>query len=173
MSDTNIVQCEGPFPSGNTHAFNLMFLFLLLSLSGIWLALFPVTSIGSKTILAVIGLTFLFGCWKTRRAVLFLVPAMYVPYLWLIADWQDTTWNSYRWQWIEMLWQLPGLLAEVMVHPLSNIWFEVVTTITTISIFLAIVLTARRSRWAAILTSIIVLLASIANSYICMVLYRA
>ena len=143
-----------------------------ISIVAIWMALLPVTNVASKVVLAIYGLTYLFGCNKTRRAVLILLPAMYLPYLWLFADWQDWPWHGYRWQWIGMLWVLPGLLAEMSMHPLAEPWFSIVVGLATLAVFFTFVMAARPSLRAAITTGIILVLLNAVNSSFCLAIYR-
>ncbi|MCA9126826.1 MAG: hypothetical protein KDB22_07070 [Planctomycetales bacterium] len=154
-------------------SFSLRSLFLLATLAAALAALLPVSSVGSCCVLAAISLTISFGCPRTQRIALLLVPILYLPYLWLFVDLGQSRWSSYRWQWIGMYWQLPGLLFELSVHPLDEFWFQLVTATATIVIFLLLVTIGRTSRLAAVLTCSIALLASIANSLICLALYRA
>lgn len=149
--------------------FNLRFLFTALTIAALWLSLFWFTSIASQVLLAIYGLTYLFGCWKTRRAVLMLLPAMYVPYAWLLKDWP---WSDYQRQWIAMVWQLPGILAEVAIHPSGKVVFGVVTSLATLMVFFCGIFAARPSLRSAWITCLVVCLASTANSLLSYVLFR-
>ena len=150
--------------------YDMQFLLTALSLSALWLSLWGITTLASKTLLAIYGLTYLFGCWKTRRAMLFVSPALYLPYVWLITDWP---WDAYRRQWIAMGWQLPGLLAEAPWHPLPEVPFAIVTSLVTLGCFFTAIFAARPSLKAAWITSLVVLLLSIGNSFVCYSLFRA
>lgn len=148
------------------------FLFTAMTIAALWIAMFAVTTVGGKILLAIFGLTYLFGCWRTRRAVLLVLPAMYLPYLWLVWDWTDWPWHSYRWQWIAIWWQLPGLLVEMTMHPLSESWFAFVTTVASLAAFFSFIMLARVSWGFAWITCVIVLLLSSVNSLFCLAIYR-
>lgn len=156
--------CESQRPQ-----LNLRFLLTALTIAALWLSLFWVTSIASKVLLAIYGLTYLFGCWKTRRAVLMLLPAMYVPYAWLLDDWP---WSEYQRQWIAIVWHLPGILAEVATHPSGKVVLAVVTSLATLVVFFCSIFAARRSLRSAWITCLVVCLASAANSLLSYALFR-
>lgn len=137
------------------------------------IAMRPVTSVGSGIVLASIGLTFFFGDRSTRRAICFIVPVLYLPYVWLFWDWHNYPWHGYRWSWIAMVWQLPGLLAEIPMHPLSDGWFTFVTTSATLAILFTLITIARLNLRSTIIVTVIALLLSSLNSALCLALYRA
>ncbi len=149
--------------------FNLAFLFTAMFLVALWSLSFWGTTTGSKVVLAVYALTYLCGCWKTRRAVLCLLPAMYLPYAWLLAA---SHWDGYRLQWVAMVWQLPGILAEVLFHPLDGWLFQVVTAVATLMVFFIAIIPARFSFSAASKTSLVVFAAALLNSWLCYQLFR-
>ena len=153
--------------------FDLNFLVTAMSVTVLWVACLAFTTVASKILLAIFALTYLFGCWKSRRAVLGLLPAMYLPYAWLFANWNEWPFSPYRWQWIAMLWQLPGILVEVAMHPLSDIWLHIVTSVCTVVFFFAALMIARPSLRAAIVTSIAVAVLSSLNSALCYRLFAA
>jgi hypothetical protein len=98
---------------------------------------------------------------------------MYVPYSWLFMETSDLNWGSYRWHWIGMLWQLPGLTVEALFHPLPDLTFHLITAGFTVVVFMTAVIIGRPSYAWAIAVSTVVLLASCFNSVICYALYRA
>ncbi len=149
---------------------DLAFLFTLMLLVALWLACWSWTSAGSKVVSAIMALTYLFGCWRTRRAVLVLLPGIYVPYVWLLFDWP---WDSYRLQWIALLWQIPGLVVEMVVHPLQDWLFELVTVMATLVFFFAALLPARWSHRSALFTGLIVFTLSLVASYLCHLAFLA
>ncbi len=74
--------------------FDSRFLLLATTLTGIWMALYgglyrmpvvPILDVASLVVVAVIMLTYLFGCPRTRRAVLWTAPALYLPVVLLIC----------------------------------------------------------------------------------------
>jgi hypothetical protein len=164
MTDHEPATCDTRRPR-----YDLRFLFTALTLAAIWLSLCWITTIASQVLLAIYAMTYLFGCWKTRRAVVFVLPAMYVPYTWLLLAWP---WHDYCWHWIARLWQLPGLLAEVALHPSSPLVSALVTSLTTLGFFFCAIFAARLSLRAAWITCCITLLASIANSALSYALFR-
>ncbi|MEC8554543.1 MAG: hypothetical protein VXZ82_05985 [Planctomycetota bacterium] len=101
-----------------------------------------------------------------------LLPIIYLPYLWLFWDIGDYPWHDYRWEWIGMMLQLPGLLAEIPFHPLDGIGFEVITCSATLVVFSSFVLLARINLWTLIATALIAGGISTVNSAICLSLYR-
>lgn len=153
--------------------FDWTFLFALMTLVVLWAALLTITTTASKIILAIYAMTYLFGCWKTRRATLWILPAMYIPYVWLFADWSKWPISQYRWQWIEMLWHLPGLMVEAALHPLSEGWLQIVPSVATLAFFFTAVMLARPSLRLAIVTSIIVFALSLLNSSLCYRMFAA
>ena len=136
-------------------------------------ASWSVATVSSKVILAVYMATFWAGGWNIRRSMLWLLPAFYLPYLWLVWDYPDYPWNGYRWQWISSALQLPGFLAQVPLHPLPNHWGEVVTGAATLVEFFVFVMLGRSSLRAATMTAVVVLGLSAINSTICLALFRA
>lgn len=139
-------------------------------MTAVWVSLWGITTLASKAIVAIYALTYLFGCWKTRRGMLFVFPALYLPYAWLLADWP---WNAYRQQWIAMGWQLPGLVAEAPFRPLSELPFALLTSLVTLACFFSALFAARPSLRAAWITGLVVLLMSLGNSILCYALFRA
>lgn len=107
--------CERKRPGYQPPQFNLQFLLWLLGLSAIWAASFRIFDWGSLIVLAVIELTYLFGCSRTKKSVIAVVPAMYLPYGWLLTS--TYPWNNYRWDWLGHWLQLPGLVA---IFPFGN-----------------------------------------------------
>lgn len=152
---------------------NLRFLLLTMGVAGLWFGMLPITAIGSRIVLGVYGLTYLFGCGRTRRAVLFVLPTLYLPYLWLISAGWPSEWTGYRWYWIEIAWQLPGLPMEMAMHPLNAPWFDVVTVLTTLFVFFAAVMIARISLRFSILTGLVTLLLSMVSSTLAYIAFRA
>lgn len=96
-------------------SFKISNLISAAALAGVWLALTPVTSLASRFVLAAIMLTWLFGCWRTRRAVYVMLPAIYVPHLWIFLI-RDYPWNENRQLWAAMFWQLPGLVPSELLR---------------------------------------------------------
>ncbi|MEM7475815.1 MAG: hypothetical protein AAF483_12555 [Planctomycetota bacterium] len=162
--------------SGDTDSagsiFSLRRLFEITTLVGISLATMPVLGFASQVLLVVYLGTLYFSEAKTRIAALVILALMYPPYVWLIWDISDYPWHGYRWQWIGMVLQLPGLLADIPFHPLPNNLFAVVTSLATLVAFFTFLLLARLSRWALLVVSPMVLALSILNSCICLALYR-
>lgn len=148
-------------------------LFVLITVSALVVTLIPIVSVGSLVVWIVVLFTLAFGGRETRRAAAIVTPALYGPYLWLVADVESESWTDYRWDWIRMIGQLPGITLEMTMHPLSEIWFQIVTSIGTLAIFSLLVTLARPSRLASILTFCVTLLASLLNSALCYALYRA
>ncbi len=98
--------------------FTLRFLALATVLAAVWFAMWPITSIASRVVLAVIVLTYLFGCARTRLAVLVMLPAFYVPQLFtfLIESHSLDVWR-------DMFWLMPGQGAAITII----IWLLAVT----------------------------------------------
>ncbi len=126
--------------------FDLRFLFLVLTLTAIWLALQRVQNVGSMSVISIIMLTFMFGCPRTRKAVLTVVPALYLPFVWLLV--YIVPFNAYHRACIQAWGHLPGLL------PSGFFWnppgTELVAATTTVVLFFAGVLALRFSnvsRW--------------------------
>ncbi len=98
--------------------FTLQFLALATVLVAVWASLWPITSVGSRAVLAVIVLTYLFGCARTRRTVLLMLPAFYVPQLFafLVKGQAQRLWS-------EVFWLMPGQGAAITII----IWLFAVT----------------------------------------------
>lgn len=126
-----------------------------------WASLFAVTTLGSKIVLAVFALTYLFGCWKTRRGVLYLAPAMMVPYGWLVGYWPG---NQLHTSWFATLWQLPGFTLAKSLFATTGTTFEIISGLATLLLFFAFLTPARKSQRAALVTSGLLALASLLNS---------
>ncbi len=150
--------------------FDLRFLLTLTTIAAIWSALFPIMQWGSVAVLTVIGLTYLFGCWRTKRSVLVLLPCVYIAYAWLVVPW-PTTQDSYQLQWIGMWFQLPGLLAEIPFHPQPDLWFHTITASVTVIYFLAVVTLGRVNKTWLAATATIVSYLSFLSSLLCYQLY--
>ena len=152
--------------------FDLHLLLAAMAFSLAWLAAFQVSNVPSLVLLAIYGLTYLFGCWKTRRAVLWLLPAMYSPYIWLLGNWQARPWGEFPWPWIAMYAELPGFLVCQALAPQSRFWSQVLSGLCITVIFFSAVMCARPSPKAARITALVVLLISIGNSVICFEIYK-
>ena len=130
--------------------FTLQFLALATVLVAGWFAMWPITSIASRVVLAVIVLTYLFGCARTRLAVIVMLPALYVPHLWIFLI-QDYPWSDYRWLWAKMFWQLPGVVPVALIRQYwwRGEWRQLAGMVTfSVLIWLAVVTLGRRGgRW--------------------------
>ncbi len=129
-----------------------------------WASLFAVTTLGSKVVLAVVALTYLFGCWKTRRGVLYLMPAIYIPYVWLVGLWPVGHLQS---SWFATLWQLPGLPLTQAIVTTPGTSFELISSFATLLLFFACLAPARQSPPAALMTSGVITVLSLLNSLLC------
>lgn len=158
--------------SNKVFAFDLKALFALITWAAISTSLWSILTFASHVLLSIYLIVFFIGKPNTRRATLVLLPIMYLPYLWLFWDISDYPWHGYRWDWIGMILQLPGLLAEIPFHPLDGIGFEVITCFATLVFFSSFVLLARINLWTLIATALIAGGISAVNSAICLALYR-
>ncbi|MEM7558915.1 MAG: hypothetical protein AAF394_07315 [Planctomycetota bacterium] len=158
--------------SGRAFAFDLKALFALITWAAISASLWSILTFAGQVLLSIYLIVFFIGKPNTRRAALVLLPIMYLPYLWLFWDIGDYPWHGYRWDWIGIMLQLPGLLAEIPFHPLDGIWFEVITCFATLVVFSSFVLLARINLWTLIATALIAAGVSSVNSAICLALYR-
>jgi hypothetical protein len=142
--------------AGTGPRFGLKFLFLAVTVVGIWGALFRVQNGWSMGVVSVILLTWLFGCPRTRRATVFVTAAMYLPFVWLLLI--DYPWNEYRWQWIRMWGSLPGLLPMRVCSSSDSVYLPG-SMILTAAGFLTAVTTIRFVRsawyWMTVLVTII------------------
>ncbi len=77
--------------------YDVRLLLLATTLAAVWLALWPTTSVGGRVVLAVFSFTYLFGCYATRRAVLFVLPSMYLPVVAVYFSLDGQPWGS-RWR---------------------------------------------------------------------------
>ncbi len=147
--------------------FDIQFLMIATAALAVWLTFWSVASLGSKVVLAVVLLTFLFGCNRTRCSVASVVPGLFVPYLWLMWDWRQLDWQSQRNDWLPYFWQLPGILLDAGLHPVWGHWFSVLTVFGTLAVFFAFVMLGRVSRLFCILAFALALAFSVCNSLIC------
>lgn len=153
------IQCDSRVPAMDAR--------LLLTgavLLAAWASLFAVTTLGSKVVLAVVALTYLFGCWKTRRGVLYLMPATYVPYIWLLGFWPV---NHLHTSWFATLWQLPGLPVTQSIITTPGTTFEIISSLATLALFFACLAPARKGPRAALITSGVIAVLSLLNSLLC------
>lgn len=125
--------------------FDRKFFGLAAALAVGWAATIPIFSWGSITVFAVVILTFLFGCWKTRRSVLAIAPCLFFPYLWLLG----AELAALQPREVISIWLLmPGLLAVFTLDPTSETQFQIVTAVATVLQFLIYVTLGRISiRW--------------------------
>ena len=107
----------------------------------------------SLAVLSVYVLTLIFGCWKTRRAVLMVLPALHFPFAAIYALHSEPFGVYYT-----DFWQLPGSsFLTAVSRNLRNepdIWFAWQASLSTVILFLAAVLPARPSRRAAIAVAV-------------------
>jgi len=119
----------------------------------VWGLLALVQNWASLAVIAVVMLTWLFGCPRTKRATLWVATATYVPFSWLLLI--NHPWNDYRRTWFEMwghgIGILPAkLLAEWKLYPDLDIWIVMVAGLITTLTFLGSVSFVRfwpRSQW--------------------------
>ncbi len=151
--------------------FSLRAIWLATTLTALALVSAPFLSGWGRGMLAIYCLTFFFGCWKTRRGLLWVLPAMYAPYAWVFF--LDTApWRSYNVFWRGLFLQLPGLPVELIFHPMSDSWMQALTGIASLTMFFTVLLLARPSLRAAVLASSTLLLISCATSWLCYGFYR-
>ena len=139
-----------------------------------WFALWPITSVASRVVLAVIMLTYLFGCARTRRATLVMLPVLYLPHAWIVGI-QDYPWSEHRWFWVKMYWQLPGLVPETLVrrYPWRSEWWQFAwMAIFAIAIWLLVVGLGRRGgNWLKV-TALATFLLSLVCAWLEQMLFR-
>lgn len=99
--------------AGTGPRFGLKFLFLAVTVAGIWGALFRVQSGWSMGVVSVILLTWLFGCPRTRRATLLVAAAMYLPFVWLLPI--AGPWDARGLQWTSDWASYPGMFPAMCV----------------------------------------------------------
>lgn len=152
--------------------FGMAELFVWTTVIGIAIGAWPLFSLASRSLLAVYLMSFLRTSGAMRRAVVLVLLAMYLPYLWLVIDVSAYPWNGYRWQWIYIGLQLPGLWAEIPFHPLSDMWFAIVTTLATLVGFCVLATLASSSARAAVVVTVITLVISAIQSLVSLAIYR-
>lgn len=167
MHPSQQAECTGGY---RPPQFDIKFLMMSTAALAVWLTLWSATSVGSKVVLAAIMLTFLFGCDRSRRSVAWVTPALFLPYCWLLWDWNRNVWHEERGEWLSRLWQLPGVLLDVGMHSMFAPWFSVLTVVGTIAVFFTFVMLGRISRPLSVVASVLALLFSILNSLICLAL---
>ena len=127
--------------------FDRKFFVLAGSLAIVWAVSTLVFHRGSVVVLAVVILTFLFGCWKTRRSVLAMTPSLFLPYVWIcgVEIFSQRQWQSFA-DWLVM----PGVWVLNPAHSSSDGSFQAITAAATVVQFLVFVTIGRISvRWLA------------------------
>lgn len=136
--------------------FSLKFLVVAVTLAAICFACAQWLALGSTIVLGIVLSTFLFGDWRTRRAVLVLFPTIYAPFL-IFALLGGTNWwmQDASLEWCEHILQLPGIIAaEPFIY--SDMWFqEAVITLLASTVFLGLVAFARKDGYRLIGTTLI------------------
>jgi hypothetical protein len=154
--------------------FTVKFFVLAAVLVAAWLALWPISNPAARCVSAAIGLTYLFGCPRTRRSVLVMLPALYLPQLWVVWI-GDYPWCDYRWHWVKMFWLLPGLIVEFYTGHAARTesWQFVWMAVFAITIWLVVVTLGRRGgRWLWVTGGLTFLLSCVA-ARIAEALFRA
>lgn len=113
--------------------FNLRFLFLAMILAAVWTSLTFVQNPGSLVVLAIVMLTWLFGCPRTKYATLLTAIAMLLPFIWLVMI--DYPWNEYRRMWIGMWGHGFGIIPAKFLTKQDS-WLVFVAAALTATFFL-------------------------------------
>lgn len=135
--------------------FNLQFLLVLTTLIALGTALTFVQNFHSMTVIAVVMLTWLFGCSRTKKASLWIAAAIYLPFLWLLILVVFYPWNDYLWMWVGMWGHLIGLIPAKLMADANLLedretWIQAVAAMFTVLIFLPSVSVIRflpKARW--------------------------
>lgn len=96
----------------------------------VWFGLLWVQNGSALVVAAVALLTFMFGCGRTRAATGLVVPALFLPFAWLL--WIEYPWNDYRWQWIASWGVMPGLLPARLLVPDQRLSMYLAAAITVV-----------------------------------------
>ncbi|MEZ6133734.1 MAG: hypothetical protein R3C53_02375 [Pirellulaceae bacterium] len=137
--------------------FNLQLLIVVLLASGIVLALTPFFDWFGLALTIVYALTFILGCWKTKRATAYVLLGLYVPLAWTLGAAQM------RRPW--PFWYLPGLPFTMLAVPASYLaWRESVSLGATLAIFFTAILLARPNNRSAVWVAILLFLMMICES---------
>ena len=134
--------------------YDLKFLFLAVTLTGIWTATTRFLSISGVILLAIYMLTYLFGCWKTRRATLFVLPALYIPIFAAIL-----LTGQIKSAIVQVALESPGFLFAAIFAPMDWPTSRIILVLSTLAIFFSAVMAARPSKRHATVISCLVLLA--------------
>ncbi len=95
--------------------FNLTLLFQVIALTAIWLVLIPWQNPWSMVQVTIIMLTWIFGCWQTKRAVVLVGLCWFVPFVWMLLI--EYPWNEYRSYWVSVWGVAPAIpLSMFMVY---------------------------------------------------------
>ncbi|HBE71910.1 MAG TPA: hypothetical protein DDW52_27525 [Planctomycetaceae bacterium] len=141
--------------------FDISFLMIAMAIIAVWLSLWPITSAGSKVVVGVVMLTFLFGCRRTRRSVAWVAPGLFSPFF-LAAGAQRVPLDDFR----EYLWQLPGILLDCG-YSFGSVWFNVFTVIGTLAVFFTLVMLGRVSSQLSRVAGVLALIFGGCNVLIC------
>ena len=141
LTSSRLLDCDAQRPE-----LNLRLLLLSLVLVVLVSLMSPVIDGKSHVLVCIYAMTFLFGCCKTRRSVLIVLPALYLPFAWWSLD--EATW---RFHGLERFWYTPGLclLSWVLNEPLNaeigQGLREGLGVLLTLTMFLLAVLMGRAS----------------------------
>jgi hypothetical protein len=155
------------------YQFTLRKFLVALTASTVLLAFFDWRAwhVGSAAVLIALFLLTIFLPRRPRRALVAILVCTYAPYAWLLADYP---WSDYRWGWIGMGPLLPGLLPGAYFFHATNDTLEFATMALCTLLFIALALAiASGRRWLLAATAAVVLLLSLANSWIAYALFRA
>lgn len=152
--------CEG-YWGYKPPQFDLSFLMIATAAIAVWLSLWPVTSAGSKVVVGVVMLTFMFGCHRTRRSVAWVAPGLFLPFG-LAAGFADIPFDNFR----SHLWQLPGILLDCG-YTIGSLWFDVFTVLGTLAVFFTLVMLGRVSSTLSYIAGALALVFAACNVLIC------
>ncbi len=129
--------------------FNLQLLMVAITLAAVVSALSPFIDGRSHIVISIYALTFLFGCCKTRRAVLFVLPALYLPFAWMVL-------SSGPFEFVRVadFWYRPGLslLGQTQATGMSPV--DLLAIALTLLVFFVAILLGRTSSRAAAMVSL-------------------
>jgi hypothetical protein len=137
-------ECDSRLPE-----LNLQWLFLALVLLALVAVLSLVVDGKSHILVSLYAMTFLFGCCKTRRSVLFVLPSLYLPCAWWVLS--GGKFDSVQ---VAGFGYLPGLQVATLFLSGMPGWRQSLSFFMTLAVFFGAVILGRPSSRGAALVGL-------------------
>jgi hypothetical protein len=146
--------------------FDLAFAILALGLLTIWAIAFPFHNWGSRVILGIVGLTYLFGCPRTRQSTLWVFGCLYIPWIWVLLT-EEILPPNFELDLLADFFVLPGnFVTNQFFDPIQRPpCADVISSLVSAAAFLIPVTIARIYSHYQVALGIIITLMSVAASF--------